>query len=155
MVEQFKNPLLRRLFFLRYLPLALFAGVKLSLLAHNKCEVSIPYKWITKNPFKSMYFAAQSMAAEFSTAVLLVSHIEKSKANLALIIVSMKANFLERAQERITFTCKVDEDFEKSISNAIETAEAEEIELITIGTDLSGNKVSEFSFTWSIKLRSK
>ena len=100
-----------------------------------------------------MYFAAQSMAAEFSTAVLLVSQIEKSGANLALIIVSMKAEFLERAIEKIHFTCLVDNNLEQVIDEAAETGEPVTIELNSKGVDLSGNHVSQFSFTWSLKLR--
>ena len=154
MVKRFNNPLLRRIFFLRYLPLALFAGVKLVLLEANKCEVSIPFKWMTKNPFKSMYFAAQSMAAEFSTAVLLVNQIEKSGANLALIIVSMKADFLERATEKVLFKCHVDHTLELAVTKAIDTGEPVTVELSSKGVDINGNHVAQFWFTWSLKLRS-
>lgn len=101
-----------------------------------------------------MYFAAQSMAAEFSTAVLLVNQIEKSKGNLALIIISMKANFLERATEKVIFTCHVDNTLELTVKKAMETGEPVTIELPSIGKDLKGNHVSEFYFTWSLKLRS-
>ena len=100
-----------------------------------------------------MYFAAQSMAAEFSTAVLLVNQIEKSGKDIALIIISMKAEFLERAAEKVHFKCEVDTDLELAISEAIETAEPVAIELNSKGMDLSGNHVSQFSFTWSLKLR--
>ena len=109
---------------------------------------------MTKNPFKSMYFAAQSMAAEFSTAVLLVSQIEKSGSNIALIIVSMKADFLERATEKIYFKCHVDNALELAVTKAINTGEPVTIELSSKGLDISGNMVSQFWFTWSLKLRS-
>jgi hypothetical protein len=138
---------------LRYLPLALFARIKPVLIEKNKCEVSIPFKWVTKNPFKSMYFAAQSMAAEFSTALLLVNEINKSGANLALIIVSMKAEFIERASEHVIFKCEVDNALELTVQKAIKTGDPVTIELSSIGIDRKGSHVSSFWFTWSIKLR--
>lgn len=100
-----------------------------------------------------MYFAAQSMAAEFSTAVLLVGQIEKSEKDIALIIISMKADFLERATNKIHFTCQVDNELDLAISKAVATGEPVAIELISKGLDQNGNHVSQFSFTWSLKLR--
>ncbi|HAW53284.1 MAG TPA: thioesterase, partial [Flavobacteriales bacterium] len=148
MVNRFKNPILRRIFFLRYLPLALFAGIRPVLFENNVCEVSIPFKWMTKNPFKSMYFAAQSMAAEFSTALLVVNEINKSGADLALIIVSMKAEFIERARERVYFKCKADDNLDLAIKKAMKTGDPVTVELTSNGIDRKGNRVSSFWFTW-------
>lgn len=100
-----------------------------------------------------MYFAAQSMAAEFSTALLVVNEINKSGADLALIIVSMKAEFIERARERVYFKCQADDNLDLAIKKAMKTGDPVTVELTSNGIDRKGNRVSSFWFTWSIKRR--
>ena len=65
-----KNPFLFRLYLLTRLPSAFFAGLKISDLEADTCTVTVRYKWFTRNPFRSIYFACLAMAAEMSTGVL-------------------------------------------------------------------------------------
>ncbi len=58
------NPWMLKLFMLMKLPLALFAGLRVQQIDASECAVSVPYGWLSTNPFKSTYFAALSMAAE-------------------------------------------------------------------------------------------
>jgi len=46
------------------LPLAAFAGLRVSRLDEASCSVRLPGGWRTQNPFRSTYFGAQAMAAE-------------------------------------------------------------------------------------------
>ncbi|MCH1548000.1 MAG: thioesterase, partial [Flavobacteriaceae bacterium] len=55
------------LFLLFDLPSAFFCGVRLTHLDNNNCNVIIKHSWFNKNPFKSIFWAAQGMAAELST----------------------------------------------------------------------------------------
>ena len=64
-----------KLFMLKQLPSAFFSGIKLIDITEEKAVVTIPYKYLTKNPFRSMYFASQAMAAELSTGILALSQI--------------------------------------------------------------------------------
>jgi hypothetical protein len=66
----------------------------------------------------------------------------------------MKAEFFERATEKVLFKCHVDNALELAVKKAVETGEPVTIELSSKGLDLSGNNVSQFWFTWSLKLRS-
>ena len=100
-----------------------------------------------------MYFAAQSMGAEFSTAVLLVQEIERSKADVALIIVGMEAEFIGRARSRTHFHCEPGDSIRECLKRVIESEEAQQVELKSEGFDSEGQNVSSFSFTWSLKLR--
>ena len=153
MTEKLKNPILLKLFFLRKLPLALFAGLKMHHIDEEKSIASIRYGWITKNPFKSMYFAAQSMAAEFATAVLAVQAIEQSGKNVAMIITGLKAEFSKKATSRVTFTCNDGLKYSEGLKQAIEKGEAVEIEGRAEGRDATGEVVSIFYVTWSFKER--
>src|SRR5437773_1785553 len=56
------------------LPLAAIAGLRVRRLDAGACEVTVPFKWLTQNPFKSLYFAAHAMAAEMSTGALVLLH---------------------------------------------------------------------------------
>jgi hypothetical protein len=155
LIQYLKNPVLLKIFFLRFLPMAMFAGLRLDKLETTNSIVSVPFKWLTKNPFKSMYFAVQSMAAEFSTAVLLAGKIQETKSDIALIIVSLRADFIKKAQSRITFTCEDGLISDEVIQNALTSESAELIEMKSVGLDKSGVKVSEFYITWSLKKRSR
>lgn len=133
--------------------MALLAGLKVRHLDERECRVSVPYNFLTRNPFKSMYFAVQSMAAEFSTALLLVQQIESSKENIALIIVSMNADFVSRAQGQAHFTCESDESISAAIARTVKSGQPETVTLVSVGRSNEGEEVSTFTFTWSVKKR--
>jgi len=52
---------------LRKLPMGFIAGLKMEALDPSKSTVSVRFKWVNQNPFRSLYFAVLSMAAELST----------------------------------------------------------------------------------------
>ena len=64
-------------FLLFKLPSAFFCGVRTKEINESNCVVSVKHRWINQNPFKSMYFAVQAMAAELSTGALVMLHIKK------------------------------------------------------------------------------
>ena len=61
-VRLIKHPLKFRLFLLMKLPAAFIAGVKVREMDEQRAVVSVPFKWLTQNPFRSTYFASLSMA---------------------------------------------------------------------------------------------
>src|SRR5436190_24343395 len=60
------------------LPLAAFAGLRVTRLDAGGAEVRLPAGWKTQNPFRSTYFAAQAMAAEMSTGAPALLFIQES-----------------------------------------------------------------------------
>ena len=54
------------------LPLGWLSGMRVKELSKTTATVKITHKWINQNPFKSMFWAAQGMAAEMSTGVLVM-----------------------------------------------------------------------------------
>ena len=46
------------------LPAAWLTGVRISSISDTKCEVKVRFKWINQNPYRSMFWAVQGMAAE-------------------------------------------------------------------------------------------
>ena len=63
-------------FLLFKLPSAFICGVRAKQLEATKCVVSVKHRWINQNPFNSMYFAVQAMAAELSTGALVMYQIK-------------------------------------------------------------------------------
>ena len=145
-----KRPILFKLFLLKKLPLAFFAGLRLEHIESQYCVTSLPYRWLTQNPFNSMYFAAQSMAAEFSTGALLVFIVNKLGRKFGMLIVNMEAEFVKKATSRVTFTCKQGSTF---IEAALDTSENKKPVIVRVkseGHDEKGELVSTFYFTCSI-----
>lgn len=150
----FKSQWKLNLFFIRHLPMAYLSGLKISSFSEDKASVTLPHTYLTKNPFRSIYFACQAMAAEFSTAILCLQTIEKYETDLSLLVVGIKADFVKKATGLISFTCNKPENQDEILHKCISDNNPEEITFVSIGRDESGEKVAEFYITWSFKPRS-
>lgn len=147
------NSFLFRLYLLKNLPLAYIAGVRAKTLDNEKAVITVKFKWITQNPFRSMYFAAMAMAAEMSTGLLIMNEIFESKPRVSMLIVSNQASYHKKAVGNIKFTCSDGNHISQIIQKAKQSGEAYVVELKSTGIDESGDKVAEFTFTWSVKAK--
>tara|TARA_B100001057_G_scaffold264815_1_gene265045 strand:- start:146 stop:430 length:285 start_codon:yes stop_codon:yes gene_type:complete len=78
------------------LPAAWLTGVRLTQINGNKCEVKVKFKWINQNPYRSMFWAVQGMAAELTTGMLLTKSIQDSKANISMLLVVINQAFIKK-----------------------------------------------------------
>ena len=140
-------------YLLRSLPMGLIAGLRVREINESKCVTSVPFKWLNKNPFKSIYFAVQSMAAELSTATACLLAVQGHSPSVAFIIVDLKANFTKKATDRVFFTCEDTTKAFDTVEKCIASGESEQATFKTIGRMKDGTVVSEFEFTWSFKQR--
>ena len=134
------------------LPAAWLSGVRLSLINDSRCEVKVKFKWINQNPYRSMFWAVQGMAAELTTGMLLTNSIQNSKANISMLLVSNKSNFHKKAVGKITFICEEGENAKKLINSTIQNITSKAWFKV-MGFDETGDLVSEFDFEWSCKKR--
>jgi len=141
-------------FTLLKLPAAFFCGVRAQDIDHEKCVVTVKHRWINQNPFKSMFWAVQGMAAEFSTGALVTHKILESNKSISMLVISNKAIFTKKATGKITFTCQDGLPLDKVLKKAINTGEGQTIWMKSIGKNEAGVIVSTFNFEWSIKLKS-
>jgi len=142
-------------FFLFFqLPSAFFCGVRLKYLDSLKSIVSINHSWFNKNPFKSIFWAAQGMAAELTTGSLIKNTIKESGVNVSYLVVENKSSFYKKATGKIIFECNQGKELQDLFNSFDKDNNKAIIELKSIGTDSNNIKVSEFSFTWSLKVRS-
>lgn len=142
-----------RLYTALNVPLGFIAGMKLIALDAHAAQATIPFKFLTKNPFRSIYFAAQSMAAELSTAALVKLALEGIQPSVAFIIVGMEATFTKKATDKVTFTCEDGQLVGQAVRRCIDGGEATTVRMKTVGRMPDGTEVSTFYFTWSFKQR--
>lgn len=142
-------------FFLFFqLPSAFFCGVRLKYLDSLKSIVSINHSWFNKNPFKSIFWAAQGMAAELTTGSLIKNTIKESGVNVSYLVVENKSSFYKKATGKIIFECNQGKELQDLFNSFNQDNDNAIIELKSVGVDSNNVKVSEFSFTWSLKVRS-
>jgi len=141
------------LFLLMKLPAAFFCGVRLKSIDSQTCTVSVTHRWINQNPFRSMYFAVQAMAAELSTGTLVFSQIKASGQNVSMLVGSNKGSYLKKATGRIVFTCSDGDLVSQALRAAIATREGQSVTLRSVGKNAQGEIVSEMEFVWQIKIK--
>ena len=135
------------------LPSAFWCGVRVKEIDNKQCLVSVKHRWINQNPFNSMYFAVQAMAAELSTGALVIAQIKNSGKKISMLVANNKSNFSKKATGRINFMCKDGALISEAIKKTIATGEGQTFWMKSVGTNEQGIQVSEMDFEWSVKLK--
>ncbi|WP_047547578.1 DUF4442 domain-containing protein [Psychroserpens sp. Hel_I_66] len=140
-------------FLLFKLPSAYFCGVRTKLLNDTTCVVSVKHRWLNQNPFNSMFWAVQGMAAELTTGALVMSKIRTSGKKISMLVANNNASFTKKATGRITFTCNEGQLIDNTIEKAISTGEGQTVWLNSKGINNEGVQVSDFNFEWTLKVK--
>ena len=117
------DPFKFRMFLLSKLPSAYFSGVRVKSLDENKCEVTVPFKWFSQNPFRSTYFACLSMAAEMSTGALALGHLYKRSPAVSMLVVKTEGEYFKKAVDKTTFVCEAGLEIKRMIDEAVESGD--------------------------------
>ena len=147
--EIFKNILTTQI------PIAWIAGVRLESWEEHKVSTRVKYGFLNQNPFKSMFWAVQGMAAEFSSGLMANAKIAQSGQDISMLVLGMQSKYLKKAVGKITFTCEDGEKIDQAINDAISSKKGVSLNVTSKGVDEEGDIVSEFQFTWTFKLREK
>ena len=134
------------MYLLYRLPAAFFSGVRVREIDEEKCITSVPYKWLTQNPFRSTYFASLAMAAEMSTGTLALSNVYKRTPAVSMLLVNMQANYFKKATASILFTCEDGKNITATVDEAIKTGEGKSITAKSVGRNNQGEVVAGISF---------
>ncbi|APY00821.1 DUF4442 domain-containing protein [Lacinutrix venerupis] len=137
------------------LPSVFFTGVRVKTIDNNTCTVKVKHRWINQNPFKSMFWAVQGMAAELTTGALVLAKIRSSGKNISMLVSNNNATFTKKATGKITFTCKDGHLIDEALKKTIATGEGQTFWMQSIGTNQDGVIVSTFNFEWSVKVKNK
>ncbi len=135
--------------------MAFVAGIRVKELTDSKAVTTIKFGWLTQNPFRSMYFACQAMAAEMSTGLLVMNTINNSNLAISMLIIHNKASYFKKAVGKINFICADGDLVSELIIKAKQSEEGVIADMKSIGIDESGDTVAEFVFTWSLKRKLK
>ncbi|MEO8961346.1 MAG: DUF4442 domain-containing protein [Ginsengibacter sp.] len=149
------NPFKFRLFLFYNVPAAFFSGLRIKECTDEKCITSVPFKWLTQNPFKSTYFASLAMAAEMSTGALALRNTFKQSPGISILVTKMEAQYLKKATSITFFTCEDGLLISGVVDEARRTGAGKTVSVKTIGRNETGELVAEFLFTWSFKIKVK
>jgi len=152
--QQVTHPVKYRLFLLGRLPLAFISGLRIRDLQENHAAITVRFKWINQNPFRSVYFAVLSMAAELSTGILAFAQLYQRKPGVSMLVVKMEAAFFKKATGTIVFTCAEGIAIANAIEQTIATGEGITLPCTSIGLNEAGDEVARFVFVWSFKRKS-
>jgi hypothetical protein len=142
-----------RLYLARNLPLAACAGLRLDHLDERSCRVSLPGGWRTQNPFRSTYFAAQTMAAEMSTGAPAMVLVAGAPASVSMLLRGIEATFTKRIQGRSVFTFDDVAGMRAVVERAAQSGQSESYTGVSVGRTAEGEPASEFKVSWSFKRR--
>jgi hypothetical protein len=151
--RQVLSPLGFKLYMMKELPLAAFAGLRLRSLDEGGCTVMLPGGWRTQNPFRSTYFAAQAMAAEMSTGAPAMVLVRGSEARVSMLVTAIHARFTKKIAGASQFTFRDLSEMASTIERAAQTGEAAAFVARSVGRNSAGDVASEFEVEWSFKRR--
>lgn len=144
------SPFQFRLLILTKLPIAWIAGLRLHTIDDQICTCSVPFGWLSQNPFRSIFWAVQGMAAEMTTGLPILLMIQSSKTPISMLVVEQRGRFLKKGTTKLTFTCDQIPEIKSALDNVIK-GEPQTLTLTSRGHDEAGVLVSEFDFVWSMK----
>ncbi len=147
------NPIKFRFFLFTKLPAAFFAGLRIQHFDANSCVVRIRYSWFSMNPFKSIYFAVEAMAAEMCSGMLAFGQVYQRTPKVSMLVVKMEAAYIKKGTGILYFTCKDGPALEEAIRKAIQTGEGQTLVCKSVGVNEKGDTVATFDFTWSFKAK--
>ena len=154
MLSQVRSAWKMSAWMLAKLPLARIAGLRIDEITPERCAVSVPYRWLSQNPFRSTYFAALAMAAEMSTGTLGLLAVRSAPQSVAVIITHIEGEFLKKATGRTTFTCEAGPALFAAVEETLRTGLGVTVRVPTIGRSDDGAEIARFTFEWSFKRRS-
>ena len=135
------------------LPSAWLCGVRVKEIDANHCVTAVKHRWINQNPFNSLYFAVQAMAAELSTGALVMTAVRASKKPISMLVAQNKSQFTKKATGRISFICNDANLVSTAIEDAVRTGEGQTFWMRSRGLNEEGQEVSVFEFEWTIKTK--
>jgi len=135
------------------LPSVWWCGIRVTKIDDISCQVKVVHRWINQNPFKSMFWAVQGMAAELTTGVLIMEAIQNSKRKVSMLVLNNRANFSKKARGKVLFECDEKQKLSKAMNQLIKTQKSQSIWLTSKGIDQNGDIVSTFEFEWTLLLK--
>ena len=149
-LKALNNPWKLRWYLFWRLPSLYFWRVRVESLSEEQSEISIPFFWLTQNPFKSLYFSALLGAGEFASGVLCLVGVSGGPP-VSMLVVNLEAAFYKKAKPKVFFRCDDGPIIQAAISKAIESGEGQQVTALAKGFLPDGALACEVKVTWSFK----
>tara|TARA_B100000780_G_scaffold263130_1_gene216799 strand:- start:781 stop:1254 length:474 start_codon:yes stop_codon:yes gene_type:complete len=150
-LKKVNNSFLYSLFLIQKLPIAWISGLKVAGVTKDSAKVNIKFKYLNKNPFKSMYFACQAMAAEMSTGLLALGCLDAQSEKVSMLVLDLNCSFTKKAIGTIQFVCEDGAKVKACIDEAVETGKGVVCVMQSKGFNEAGDCVSTFNINWTFK----
>jgi hypothetical protein len=147
------RPILFKFFLFQKLASAFFSGLSIQHFDADSCVVRIKLSWFNQNPFHSMYFAVEAMAAEMCSGMLAFSQVYQRSPHVSMLVEGMEAKFIKKATGVLLFSCNQGKEIELAVEEAIKTGESSKISCISLGKNSDGIVVAEFKMYWTFKVK--
>jgi acyl-coenzyme A thioesterase PaaI-like protein len=153
--EKARATIALRLFGLARIPMMFFVRPSVVEISPEHIIVRIPLRRRTKNHLGSMYFGALSVAADCAAGGLGMLLIRQRPEKIALIFSDFSAEFHQRAEGDVDFSCTQGQEIAKLIAQAATLNERVEMPVQVVATvPAQGNEpVATFTLTLSLKRR--
>jgi len=151
-IEKIKKPFALFLFFVFKIPTLFWWGVRIQKINCFEVTIILPFSKRTQNPFKSIYFAAQSGAAELASGMLATMATE-GMGSISTLVTEVSGTYIKKANQPVYFTCLQGEDIRKVVFESVRDKSPRSIQTKVVGTFSDGTIVSSHLITWSFKSR--
>lgn len=152
-LSMLRTPMGVRAFMLAKMPLGMAAGLRVDAVDRTSCTVSLPGGWRTQNPFGSMYWAAQGMAAEMATGVQGYILANAAPVPVRMILSGCEGSFSRMCKGRGSFVFDQGAAVEAAILQTLSSGETVSCSTDVVGFDPGGVEVSRWTFTWSFRAK--
>ncbi|MFY0253559.1 DUF4442 domain-containing protein [Chitinophaga sp. 30R24] len=149
-----RHPFKFSAFLLWKLPAAWLSGVRLRFIDTETCITSVPFRWLSQNPFRSTYFACLAMAGELSTGLPAMMYVRSAPKRISMLVTGMESVFIKKATGLTIFTCTELPLLRSAIENTLNNDTPQTVTLHTEGRDKDGILIATFAITWSFKSKS-
>ncbi|WP_228691639.1 DUF4442 domain-containing protein [Lunatimonas sp.] len=149
-----RSPLKFKWFLFTQLPSVWFWGIRVTELTSKRCELWMPFRWSTKNPFRSIYFAALSGAGELASGILCMLHLAGS-GSFSMLVTGFEAQFHKKADCATRFVCEDGEKLAAMLQTLTQPGQTGTFTMQVEGITEKGVHVATFKLTWSFKKRDR
>lgn len=144
-----------RLYLLKNLPMALLAGLRIRSFTDQEASVSVPFGYLTQNPFRSTYFACLAMAGELASGIQVLDAASRSDVKISTLVTGIEGQFFKKATGTTTFSCKDGDAIRQAVFQASEQNDPVTVFTISKGVDPEGQAIADFTVIWSFKRKSR
>ena len=152
-LARLRSPVAMFGFSLWSMPLAVFTGLRVEELTEARCVVSLPFGWRTQNPFRSMHWAAQGIAAELATALHASASIRAAPVPVRMILARSEAQFTRMCRGRARYVFEQVGAVREALERTLASGASVNVATHVTGYDPDGEVISTWVFEWSFRAR--